>query len=103
MAFDATTIREFTDRYGMTITSFQRDTHTVDVYGGVYGGVGGAIAGRGGSVTINTTPESLEMLVMDAAKLKTEQDDLLLREKYPAVKDAYEKYQSLLALTRDAK
>jgi len=99
MVFDATEIRDFTMRYGMTITSFSREHIDVDVYGNAPV----AIAGRGGGVTLDTTPESFAMLVMDAAKLKSEQDDMLLREKYPAVKDAYEKYQALLALTRNEK
>jgi hypothetical protein len=99
MAFDTDSIRDFTSRYGMTITSFLREQYKVDVFGGnSY-----AIAGRGGDVTINTTIENLEMLVMDAAKFKSDWDEMQLREKYPAVKDAYEKYQALLALTRNEK
>lgn len=99
MAFDPDSIREFTLRYGMTITSYQREKQTIDVYGGHQF----AIAGRGGSVTINTTPECLEKLVMDSAKFQSDWDEMFLRKKYPAVQDAYDKYQELLALTRDAK
>jgi hypothetical protein len=98
MAFDADSIRDFTFRYGMTITSYVQDTQTVNVYGNNPV----AIAGRGGAITINTTPECFEKLVMDAAKFQSDWDDMLLQKKYPAVRDAYEKYQELLALTRNA-
>jgi len=98
MAFDADSIRDFTFRYGLTITSYVQDHQTVNVYGSTPV----AIAGRGGTVTINTSPECLEKLVMDATKFQSDWDDMLLQKKYPAVRDAYEKYQELLALTRNA-
>ena len=98
MAFDGDLIRDFSLRYGMTITSYQREKQNIDVYGSTTF----AIAGRGGTVTINTTPECFERLVMDAAKFQSDWDDMLLQKKYPAVRDAYEKYQELLALTRNA-
>lgn len=98
MALNPDSIRDFSLRYGMTITSFQREQNTVTLGGASTF----AIAGRGGTVTINTTPECLEKLIMDAAKFQSDWDDLLLQKKYPAVRDAYEKYQELLALTRNA-
>ena len=89
--------------YGMTITRYEHDNIPVSASGGPTF----IVAGLGGVVTMETTPSNLERLVNDSdmitKKMQTEWDEAVLRDKFPAVQDAYEKYQTILALTRDAK
>ena len=103
MEYDADTINKFLMRYSVTITEYETDNVPISMQsGGTY-----AFRGLGGIVKIEMNPSNLERMVNDseiaAKKQLLEWDELVLRDKFPAVKDAYEKYQAMLALTRDAK